>query len=182
MQTYVRDLILYSSMMMFIFLAGFTEADAKGQDRDFYYGISGGQTRVKNSTTQQYQAANSFGVKLGLRIYSNDSIWTGSEVRYTKTSSSQTVNVSGSPTPSTYEVETTGLYFTGHSRGRAYIKGKLGVANQATSIDGSLIQDTTRASYGAGVGFRTGGARLEVEYTQYGDNVAIVSAGYTIGY
>ncbi len=182
MASYVKEFIFYSSLLIFIFFAGFTEAEAREQDRDFYFGISGGQTRVKNTTTQEYQDATTFGLKVGVRVFSNDAVWTGSEVKYTKTTAKEEVSNAGSSTISTYEVETTGLYLVGRTRGKAYVKGKLGAANQVITVDDVVIQDSTRGSYGVGVGIRQGGAVLEIEYTQYGDDVTVVSVGYVFGY
>ena len=182
MSTYLKELFLYSSLLLFIFFAGFSEADAREQDRDFYFGISGGQTRVKNTTTQQYQDATSFGINVGTRLYSNDSFWSGAELKYTKTTSKEQVNNSGSSTISSYEVETTGLYLVARTRGKAYVKGKLGAANQVITVDDVVIQDSTRGSYGLGAGIRQGGAVLEIEYTQYSSDVSVVSIGYVFGY
>jgi len=176
MTIYVKEFITYSALLFFIFIASFSEADAGEQD--FYYGLSAGQTRVKNTTTQEYQDATSFGIKVGMRIFSTESFWSGSELKYSQTTSRQEVNDSGGASVSTYTVETTGLYLTGRSRGTAYIKGKIGAANQIIEVDDVVIQDTTRGSYGVGVGLRQGRAVLEIEYTQYGDDVTTFSIGY----
>ncbi|MDH5445279.1 MAG: hypothetical protein OEY52_06960 [Gammaproteobacteria bacterium] len=182
MASHIKEFIFYFSLLVFIFIAGFTEAEARERDRDYYFGLSGGQTRVKNTQTQKYQDATTFGVNFGLRVFSNDSIWTGAELRYTQTTAKESVNDSGTSTTSTYEVETTGLYFTGRSRGKAYVKARLGAANQVITVNNAVIQDTTRGSYGLGLGLRQGGAVLEIDYTWYGDDVTVVSIGYVFGY
>jgi len=174
MTAYIKEFIAYSALLFFIFFASFTEADA--QEQDFYFGLSGGQTRVKNTSTQEYQAATSFGVKVGMRIFSNESFWSGAELQYTQTTAKEEVNESG--TVSSYEAETTGLYLTGRTRGKVYVKGKIGAANQVIQVDDVVVQDTTRSSAGVGIGIRQGGAVLEIEYTQYGDDVTIFSVGY----
>ena len=176
MATYIRDLILYSALLTFIFFAGFTEADAA--DNPFYFGLSGGQTRVKNTASQEYQTATSFGIKVGMRLFANESFWTGTEVNYTRTTAKEEVSESGSTTVSTYEAETTGLYLTGRTRGKVYVKGKIGAANQVIEVNDVVVQDTTRGSAGIGLGIRQGRAVLEIEYTQYGDDVTIFSIGY----
>jgi len=176
MTAHLKEFIVYSVLLFFIFVASFTEADAKEQD--FYFGLSGGQTRVKNKSTQQYQDATSFGVKLGMRIYSTDSFWSGAEVKHTQTTAKEEVNDAGSSSLSTYEIETTGLYLTGRTRGKAYVKGKIGAANQVIQINDVTIEDTTRGSAGVGLGLRQGGAVLEVDYTWYGEDVTIFSIGY----
>jgi len=58
------------------------------------------------------------------------------------------------------------------------VKGKIGAANQVIQVDDVVVQDTTRSSAGVGIGLRQGGAVLEIEYTQYGDDVTIFSVGY----
>jgi len=176
MAVYIKEFILYSSLLLVIFFASFSEADA--QEQDFYFGLSGGQTRVKNTQTQEYQDATSFGAKVGMRLYSSESIWTGTELKYTRTTAKETVSDSGSSSVSTYEVETTGLYLTGRSRGKVYAKGKIGAAHHIIQVDDVVIQETTRGSAGVGLGIRQGGAVLEVEYTLYGDDVTILSIGY----
>lgn len=173
-----KEFLFYSTLVLFILVSGFTEAEARGRDESFYFGISGGQTQVKNTSTQEYQDATSFGMKIGVRIFSNESIWTGSELRYTKTTAKEETSQSGSSTSSSYEVETLGLYLAARTRGKAYVKGKLGAANQVITVDDTVIQDTTRGSYGVGVGIHQGGAILEIEYTQYGDDITTVSVGY----
>jgi len=178
----IREVIIYASLLLFILFTGFTEAEAREKDEAYYYGISGGQTRVKNTTTQQYQDATSFGVKFGLRIYSSESVWTGTELRHTKTTAKEETTESGTNKTSSYEVETTGLYLTGRTRGNAYFKAKLGAARQIITVNDDVIQDSTRGSYGVGAGIRQGGATLEIEYTQYGDDVTVVSIGYVFGY
>lgn len=182
MTRYLKELISYSALLVFILFAGFTEAGARESDNPFYFGISGGQTRVKNTATQEYQDATSFGIQVGVRIYANDFLWSGTELKYTKTTAREEVNEAGSSTISTYEVETTGLYLTGRTRGKAYLKGKVGAANQVIQVNDIAIQDTTRGSYGVGAGVRQGNAILELEYTQYGDDVTVVSVGYVFGY
>ena len=176
MTAHIRDLIVYASLLLFILIASLSDARAN-DDEAYYFGISGGQTRVKNTTTQQYQDATSFGLKFGLRLFSNDAIWTGTELKYTQTTAKEQTSQSGSTT-SSYEVETTGLYLTARTRGKAYVKAKLGAANQVITVDNTVIQDSTRASYGVGAGVRQGHAVLEVEYTQYGDDVTVFSIGY----
>lgn len=176
MATNIRELVVYSALLTFIFFAGFTEADAVEQP--FYFGLSGGQTRVKNTSTQQYQDATSWGAKVGIRLFANESFWSGTEVNYTRTTAKEEVTESGTTTVSSYEAETTGLYLAGRTRGKAYIKGKMGAANQLIRINDVVVQDTTRGSAGVGVGLRQGGAVLEVEYTQYGEDVTIFSVGY----
>lgn len=176
MTTYIREFFVYSALLFFIFIASFTEAEAREQD--FYFGLSGGQTRVKNTSTQEYQDATSFGVKVGMRIFSSESFWSGAELKYTQTTAKQEVTESGSSSVSTYEVTTTGLYLTGRTRGKAYVKGKMGAANQVIQVNDVTIQDTTRPSVGIGVGLHQGRAVLEIEYTQYGDDVTTLSVGY----
>lgn len=176
MTAYMKQFIVYTALLFFIFVASFTEADAREQD--FYFGLSGGQTRVKNTSTQQYQDATSFGVKVGMRIFSSESFWSGTELNYSQTTAKEEVNNSGSSTVSTYEVDTTGLYLTGRTRGKVYVKGKMGAANQLIHVNDVLTQDTTRGSAGIGIGIRQGGAVLEIEYTQYGEDVTTFSVGY----
>lgn len=182
MASYVKELVFYFTLLVFIFFAGFTEADARESDNPVYFGISGGQTRVKNTETQQYQDATGFGIKVGMRVYANDAFWSGAEVKYNKTTAREQVNQAGSSTISTYEVKTTGLYLTGRTRGKVYIKGNIGAANQVIHVNDVVIQDTTRGSYGIGLGFRQGGAVLEIEYTRYGSDVTVLSVGYVFGH
>ncbi len=176
MTTHIKEFFVYSALLSFIFITSFNDAEAREQD--YYFGLSGGQTRVKNTATQEYQDATSFGVKVGMRIYSSESLWAGTELKYTQTTAKEKVNNSGSSTVSTYEVETTGLYLTGRTRSKAYVKGKIGAANQVIQLNDIVIQDSTKGSAGIGVGLRQGAAVLEIEYTLYGDDVTILSIGY----
>lgn len=176
MAGYVKELIFYSALLTFIFFAGFSEADAKGTP--YYFGISGGQTRVKNTSTQQYQDATSLGLKVGVRIFENDTFWTGTELKYTRTTAKEEVRDSNTTTTSKYEVDTTGLYLVGRTLGKVYVKGKLGAANQRISVNDATTRDTTLGSAGIGMGIRQGGAVLEIEYTQYGRDVTLFSVGY----
>lgn len=178
MATHIREFVFYATLLMFIFLAGFSDAKARDRGEAYYFGISGGQTRVKNTTTQEYQDATSFGMKFGLRLFANDSVWTGSELKYTKTTANEGTSSSETNSTSSYEVVTTGLYLTARTRDKVYVKGKLGAANQVIKVDNKVIRDTTRGSYGVGVGLRQGRAVLELEYTQYGDDVTVISIGY----
>ena len=176
MASYIKELIFYSALMLFIFFAAFSKAEAR--ETPYYFGISGGQTQVKNTSTQQYQDATSLGLKVGVRIFENDSVWTGSELKYTKTTAKQEVTVSGTSTTSKYEVATTGLYLVGRTIGSIYVKGKVGASHRLISINDATTQETTRGSAGVGLGIRQGGAIMEIEYTQYGEDVTIVSVGY----
>ncbi len=176
MMTHVKEFFGYSALLSFVLVIGIGEASAREQD--YYFGLSGGQTRVKNTATQEYQDATSFGVKIGIRIYSSDALWAGTELKYTQTTAKEEVNDTGSSSISTYEAQTTGLYLTGRTRGKAYIKGKIGAANQVIQLNDTVIQDSTKGSAGVGVGLRQGAGVLEIEYTLYGDDVTILSVGY----
>lgn len=64
MITHLKDSLLYIVLFIFIFIAGFSDA----AERPVKVGISGGQTRVKNNNTQQYQDAIHIGVTVGAQV------------------------------------------------------------------------------------------------------------------
>lgn len=64
MITHLKDSLLYIVLFIFIFIAGFSDAT----ERPVKIGISGDQTRIKNSNTQQYQEATHVGVTVAAQV------------------------------------------------------------------------------------------------------------------
>lgn len=175
MITHLKDSLLYIVLFIFIFIAGFSDA----AERPVKVGISGGQTRVKNNNTQQYQDAIHIGVTVGAQVVDTPSATAGVEAKYSKTTAKENVTDTNTATTSQYEEETKGLYLTVRNKGSVYLKGKIGAANRTVTTDNAVLVDTTKASAGIGLGIVTAkGSIMELEYTQYDRDVSVVSVGY----
>lgn len=175
MITHFKDSILYVLLFIFIFFAGFSDA----AERPFKLGVTGGQTRIKNSTTQQYQEATHVGVTAAVNVMNTPSLIAGAEGKYTKTTSREDVTDIINSTTTQYEEEVKALYLTAKNKGPVYLKAKIGAANRIVKTDNTVLIDTIKTATGIGLGIETNrGGVMELEYTQYDNDTSVVSVGY----
>lgn len=74
------------------------------------------------------------------------------------------------------EVESQGLYLSYATRGKLYLKGRVGYMD-AGLVAGTLSEMEDGESYGLAVGLRLGAVRLELDYTSIDDDITFVSVG-----
>lgn len=101
----------------------------------------------------------------------------GFELEYTQPTSESDTGI-----PSvTYELRTMAAYGTFRSEGNIYLKGKAGYLRENIKISGpggSVSENESGLSLGAGVGFMLGSSRLELEYTIIESDVNYLSVGF----
>ena len=148
-------------------------------DRPIRIGVSGGQTRIENEATQQYQDATQVGVVVGVDLFKARGTILGAEIKYDQTTTKKDVTDTGTMTTSNYEAEQTGLFITGRTAGAFYGKLKLGAINRKVTVNDLITTDETKGAAGIGIGLDTGtGGVMELEYTAYSNNMTIFSINY----
>ena len=148
-------------------------------ERPVRIGVSGGETRIKNEATQEYENATQVGVVVGVDLVKTRGTVLGAEVRYDQTTTKKDVTDTATTTTSQYESEQTGLFVTGRTDGAFYAKAKLGAINRKVTVNDLVTKDETKGAAGIGIGLDTGtGGVMELEYTAYSNNITIFSINY----
>lgn len=175
MKTNINKYIGYITLVVLTLLSMRIDA----AERPVRIGVSGGQTRIENEATQQYQDATQVGVVVSLDLVKTRGTILGAELRYDQTTTKKDVTETGAMTTSEYEAEQTGLFVTGRTDSAFYAKAKLGAINRKVTVNDLVTSDETKGAAGIGIGLDTGsGGVMEIEYTIYSNNVTIVSISY----
>ncbi|MDH5180507.1 MAG: outer membrane beta-barrel protein [Gammaproteobacteria bacterium] len=175
MIVHLKESLLYILLFFFIFFAGFSDA----AERPLRIGVTGGQTTIKTSNSQDYQIATHVGVTAQMDLIQKRSLYAGLEGKYTQTATSENVTNTTTSTTSLYTEETRSLYLSVRNSGDVYLRAKVGAVNRVIKTDTVILTDTTKPSAGLAVGFKhPQGHILEFDYTIYDVDTSVFSIGY----
>lgn len=135
----------------------------------FLIGVKAGPMLVGFDDVDVDEDPSSVGVLLGYEFDSRPGGF-ALEAEATRTT------VAGTVVGVDLEVESQGLYLSYATRGKFYLKGRVGFMDAALVAD-SLSEDEGGETYGLAVGVRLGAVRLELDYTAVDDDVTFVSIG-----